>query len=280
MKKAWLLLILACWLAPPLAAKCAESAASVPRLTAPELDRAIDDVISRPEYAWRMPRDRSAGTDEPPSVLSAFLQDVFDRMVEIAKRLLEWIEKFARWIRRTFRIEDRGNSEAGDWQRPIQTFFLVVLAVAASILGLVLYRIWKQRRRPAPAVAARGLPLRPDLLDESVSANELPSDEWMNMAREFMALGEYRLAVRAIFLSSLAHLARGEKLTLARHKSNREYIRELARRDRGAPEIVAAFAENVGVVEAVWYGLHPASLDTVNDVRRNHERIAHEPRDR
>ena len=72
----------------------------------------------------------------------------------------------------------------------------------------------------------------PDLNEESVTADQLPEDGWLQLARELMERGELRLALRASYLAGLAHLGHRELIHLARHKSNRDYDRELHRRAR------------------------------------------------
>jgi hypothetical protein len=82
-----------------------------------------------------------------------------------------------------------------------------------------------------------------------------------------------RLALRAFFLSGLAHLAAREVLTLARHKSNRDYEAELRRRARDQPPLLEAFAQNIAVVERVWYGQHAVDAEALRNFELNLERI-------
>ena len=65
-----------------------------------------------------------------------------------------------------------------------------------------------------------------------------------------------RLALRALYLASLAHLAEQGMLAIARHKSNRDYQNELARRAHAVPGVTDAFGQNVLLFERVWYGMH------------------------
>ena len=76
------------------------------------------------------------------------------------------------------------------------------------------------------------------------------------MARELIGRGEYRLAIRALHLASLARLAETGYLRLARYKSNAEYLRELKRRAHSRPDVIPAFSGSTQIYEAVWYGGH------------------------
>src|SRR5204863_9217135 len=120
---------------------------------------------------------------------------------------------------------------------------------------------------PAPAAAA------PDLASEDVCAAELPEERWLDLARDLVARGEWRLAVRALYLAALAHLGSRELVRLARHKSNREYERELERRGAGLGAVVAGFRDAVAGYEPVWYGTHPASRGLYERVRAGVDRV-------
>ena len=113
----------------------------------------------------------------------------------------------------------------------------------------------------------------PDLGDERVVASQLPADDWLKLARELMGKGELRLALRALYLASLAHLAQREMISVARFKSNRDYERELRRRARALPDLLSAFAENVGIFDRAWYGLHDVTEEAVQRFQSNLEKI-------
>ena len=95
---------------------------------------------------------------------------------------------------------------------------------------------------------------RPDLGDESVQASELPEAGWLALAREQVGAGQWRLALRALYLALLARLAAEGRLTLARHKTNLEYERELHRRAWQQPEVTARFGRRRRQFEDSWYG--------------------------
>ena len=94
---------------------------------------------------------------------------------------------------------------------------------------------------------ARAVTVMPDLNSEDVVASQLPEDEWLRLAREMMERGELRLAIRALYLATLAHLGLRELISIARHKSNRDYQRELLRRARAREDLQEAFGESVSI---------------------------------
>jgi hypothetical protein len=122
-------------------------------------------------------------------------------------------------------------------------------------------------------VTAEILPALPDLTDENVTASQLPEDEWLRLARELAAKGDWRLALRALYLATLAHLASRDLVSIARFKSNRDYQLEVARRARAKPELRQAFEENVAMFDCAWYGLYAVSSEGFRQFQANLERI-------
>lgn len=247
-----------------------------------ELDSAIRDVIAQPEYAWRLARQKE--TSAETGFWSAFFGNMAEwvkgalrPLVRPAKKLFKWLKhklrKFADWLERLLARDRSGGKQSLGWQTGVRILLFVALAAALSFLTILLVRLWRNRTRPVTAASAFARPTKSDILEERVSADELPVDEWMAMARQFLESGEMRLAVRAMFLACLVFLANRDKLTIARHKSNREYIRELSRRAHDVPDVLAAFSDNVGILERLWYGMHSATEEAVSAFSDNQERI-------
>jgi hypothetical protein len=245
--------------------------AEAPRTDPAELDRAISRVLGRREFAWRMPREEN---DQPENrgILAAFLEEVWRIIGQGLEQVWEWIGAFFDWFRGLFpkpeaAAKTRGSPPRG-WVRGL-LIALLLLAVAGLIAAVV-----KRRKQPPTVVAeARSNPPAPDLADEGVAADELPSAGWNNLARELWEQGEPRLALRALYLGSLAHLAEQGMLSIARHKSNRDYQFELARRAHAVPGVTEAFGQNVLLFERVWYGMHAVTRELTDRFSVNQKRI-------
>jgi len=234
-----------------------------------ELDAAIEDVLARPEFAWRLPRERLEDAGEG-SILGDFFADLAEWLGNGLRTLMHGIEQAVQWLLDRLAIDPQ--PDGGDWQVRPQLLLFVALAIALSILAVALWRLWKRRRNTPTAV--RPVRSLPDLADEDIVADQLPPDEWMHMAVDFLARGERRLAVRALFLSALAHLGAREQLTIARYKSNREYGAELSRRAHDRPELVGAFDRCVRLFERVWYGRHIPADAALSGFREDQALIA------
>jgi len=238
-----------------------------------ELDHAITTVLEHPEYSWRLPREKQSNVagysiwSDFADSIGRWLKDTVEATGRVLGRIIRWIEKHLKL--------DKHADEPLDlsWHEHVRLFLFILLALGACIIGISIHRIWKRRSGAKGPVNADSITPVVDILSENVEADKLPSDEWMNMARDLLDKGEMRLAIRAMFLASLAYLAHRGKLTIAKHKSNREYVREVNRKAHDNPALLDAFAQNVRTVENVWYGMHATTQETVAVFTANGNRI-------
>lgn len=241
-------------------------------VSAEALNKAIDHVLEQREYAWRL--DRKTDTDQEKGALTVFMEWIQKKLYAGARKVQTWIDKIVDWIRswRPEPKEDESTSWSG-WRTMPRWTMYGILIVLAIVLGAFVYRAWRVRRFPIAKIEATPVLSVPDIEDESVSADALPEDGWLALARELMEKGEWRLAVRALFLAGLALLARNEMIRVAKHKSNHEYERELARRAHAEPEILNVFSQSVTLFERVWYGTHEAGPDLARQFNDNQNRM-------
>jgi hypothetical protein len=142
-----------------------------------------------------------------------------------------------------------------------------------AVLAYIFVRIWQRRRtRPGEMVSARAAPT-PDLTDESVKADDLSTHRWLTLAGELAEKGELRLAMRALYLATLAHLADHEMITIEVYKSNREYEHELNRRAHEHPELLAIFSTSLNFFERVWYGMYRIARPDFDNYATSHQRM-------
>jgi len=137
----------------------------------------------------------------------------------------------------------------------------------------LLFRVWRKSSRGPASLVSEAIPAPPDLSDENVGAEQLPEDGWVQLGRELLERGDFRLALRAFYFASLAHLAARGLITVAKFKSNRDYERELRRRGHSLPDVLSSFGQNVVVFDRSWYGLHEVNRELLNEFVANLERI-------
>lgn len=241
--------------------------------------RGITETLEQKKYQWQLSRRALAmeGEDEQ-SWLALRIKEIADSAKKLVDAAGEWFEKTMR------RLMERNRSSGGD-KDPDLSFFRelssgVSLALVGLILGLlvwlgfILYR--KHLNREKVEVVEEGVSAPIDLASEDIVASQLHEDEWLRLAREQIEKGEERLAVRALFLATLAHLGDRGLLKIARFKSNRDYRSELAMRGRNLGELRGAFDENTTLFERVWYGMHRLGEGSIDFYLKNHETIARE----
>ncbi len=236
------------------------ASSSEPSMDPARLDSALRRVLRREEFAWRLPRDSQSQTKERRGFLAQFLHDILDGIA----RAWRWLrELVVSWFRPTDEIPASGGGgkfggAALDW------LLVLALLAGASALGVWLWRWLSRRRGPGVgAIQAVSAQAAPELRDERVLPDRLPSDQWMRLALEMAAAGNPRLALRAFYLASLAHLSARELLRIAPFKSNREYMIELQRRTKATPALAPVFRENVEEFDRVWYGGYPVDEGTL-----------------
>ena len=238
-----------------------------------ELDHVIDQTIRERKYAWRMPRDQVVAPEADDGVIAKFFNKIGATVREWARAVSDWIDKFLRkWLRSK---SDRTTSTSSGYGWIVLLHLLLYALVAAFVIMLVIFLIRVWRGRPPSRAAVTGEPIQPapDITDENVRADQLPEDGWIQLARELLARGEFRLAMRAFYLSSLAHLAARNLVSIARFKSNREYERELQRRAHSFPVLLTVFGDSLSAFERVWYGMHTVDGEVVNQFAANVEKM-------
>ncbi len=207
-------LLLVCWLAAagtgaqaPVLSAPARAQADMPAVAPGQLDQSIRDTVAKPRYAWRMPRETPAKVkEEDKNFLDHFLEST-GRMIKRWYDVLDkWVKRFADWLDRRSDTPERERRIAAGAQslamagRVLKAFMYVVAGIILVALAILLLRAWQQRRRSiqiAPIPTA--VPV-PDLNDEQVSADQLPPDEWLQLAQQLMDQGDLRLALRAMYL--------------------------------------------------------------------------------
>ncbi len=255
------------WTASPAAAR--EIAAPAPAVepapasVSPQgLNHAIDRILAGRQYRWRAPQDKG-------------------RQSSWGEAMADELARFTEWLHSLGRKEEdpRKDDSKQPWQIHtgdpgpglLRTIVYILLGVCVLAIAAVIVQHLRGRNREdadaEPAAAAV------DLSADDVAADQLPQEQWWQMAQDLLARGDRRTALRAMYLASLAMLGERGLIRIARFKSNREYRRELDRRAHALGDIATAFGQNVSFFEDAWYGLHDVTDEIVRLFCQNHERI-------
>jgi len=241
-----------------------------PSVEPEQLAVALDQELQHRRYAWRMPR---VAEEKPDNIFSRTGEWINDQLKAFGNWVDRGWKKLDRWLNKLFRShnpKDPGSSG----QFWLELLMYVLLAAVLSVAAVTGYRMWRNRLRTAtPTVAIEAAAPQPDLEDESTTADALSQDGWLEMANDAAARGDMRLALRALFLAGLSLLAHNGLIRIAKGKSNHDYARELQRRAHAQPHLLDAFEQNMGVFEAVWYGMHETSHELYEHMTANMERL-------
>lgn len=251
-------------------------------LTPSHLNQSIEQVLRQREYNWRFPRDIVDNQDEKTFMDHFFssISETVEAWIGPARKQLEesfeWISKhLSRWLRHLFDTapaDHAGGRNELDWITGVQALSFVLMAVVISATGVILYRIYRQRLL-LPKINTTPSTSVPDLNDETVTADQLPENEWMALATKQFNAGDYRLAMRALSLATLSHLDERNVIRLQRHKSNRDYLREVKSQARFKPLLPEPFEKQIRMVETVWYGTTTADATLYENVRLTLEEV-------
>jgi hypothetical protein len=260
------------------------SPAPAPGTVSPEgLDRSIDRTLSRREYQWRLPRDARPGATESADSTgwARFWRAIEKAVGEVFERATSAVDRFFTWLRGLFNRNpsaSRPTRTAIDWGSPVEVLCYLGIGILAAACVVLAIRGWQERQLTAGRPSVETLATTaPNLDSEEVSASQLPEDGWRQLGQELLGRGEFRLALRAFYLAGLASLAARQLIVLARHKSNRDYQRELARRAHALPGLTGGFGETLEMFERVWYGNHPVDAAGVADFATRIQRLAPAP---
>lgn len=124
-------------------------------------------------------------------------------------------------------------------------FDIFLLVAATVVLILVLYYILGDLFANFVADAT--------LHEEDALGTPLTADIALQRAQTFSSDGDYRTAVRYLYLSMLLLLEERGLLRYDRSLTNREYLRLIAHR----PDLVAVLSDVIDVFDRVWYGFQP-----------------------
>lgn len=243
--------------------RAAESAEPVAVASPAQVDAALDEALRDRDFRWGLqPLPAVEAVTDEDGWLKRFVRQGFEFVAQLIRDVRDWIKEFVEWLDGLFGGKKEKPAKASvakgkgmDLAAIARAMLYVLLGLCVIALGWVLWASWRKRPlapRPLAPLAAAALP--PDLNDEKLEASRLPEDEWLALAREQLARGEWRLALRALFLASLAGLGARGLVILARTKTNLDYERELTRRAAARAGVVAGFRARRLAFEQIWYG--------------------------
>jgi hypothetical protein len=213
------------------------------------------DILSRPEFAQAPPppdktKDEAA-SQEPPGWWQRFT----DWLGELLKKLFERDRDAPAPRTQVF----TGASGAG----AANLLVVIVIGLVLAVLVAVLLRALGQRQQDESAQLEVSTLDSAALSQDPMSALSRPPEGWAHLADELAARGEYREAVRSLYLALLSRLHREGAILYDSTLSNWDYLRQF----KGRREWLPPFRELTRRFDFAWYGNLPVGPDGYRDFR-------------
>ncbi|NOK14748.1 DUF4129 domain-containing protein [Corallococcus exercitus] len=179
-----------------------------------------------------------------------------------------FIDKLGEWLKEFFKRHDpqpKSRETALPLSGGAAADILVVILVALTlaVLGVVLVSVLRRKRAaPGPALDVRTVDAAA-LADNPDHALSRPPEGWAHLADALAAKGEYREAVRNLYLALLSRLHRDGAIHYDETLSNWDYLRAF----RGRPEVKVPFRELTRRFDFAWYGNVPVGPDGYTEFR-------------
>jgi hypothetical protein len=195
-----------------------------PSLSKAETSRKLAEILERPEYAKKVTQESA---------------------------LARMMKQFLEWFRNLFpKPKPMSPGRAGILSQIAQVVVVVfALAVLAYVVKLFLPRLLRNRRPKKKAKKEARIVLG-EKLEPDQSASDLLSD-----AEALARRGELRAAIRKAYIALLVELGDRKLISLAQHKTNRDYLRSM----REFPPLYGNVKHLTDSFERHWYGLTQAT---------------------
>lgn len=213
--------------------------AAAAELSKDEQKRKLAEILSRPEFQQPEKKEQ-----EPQESL----------FMKWLREFLQWLEG---WLPKTEGTAPVNLSGA------VSVVQYVLIGLIILLLGFLAYKLVpffapRFRRRDKEAKESRVI--LGEKIDDEVSASDLFSDA-ERLARE----GDLRGAIRKGYVALLCEMSDRKLIGLARHKTNRDYLRDV----RSRRDIYERMNGLTGAFEVHWYGSREAKQGDWEDFRRS-----------
>lgn len=147
--------------------------------------------------------------------------------------------------------------------------FVLQILIYAAVIGAIGFLVY----RFLPSLAGRfGFKKKEKkrnrvILGERIGEDE-SADDLFSEAEHLALEGQLREAIRKGYIALLCELSDRKIIGLARHKTNRDYLRDVRKRS-GLFENMSGLT---GSYERNWYGLRPSELNDWEDFRSKYQR--------
>lgn len=209
-------------------------------LSKDEEKRKLAEILARPEYQPQKPKAESG--------------------------LAAWLQRFLEWLDSLFPASSPSAKSTEGYASLARVLQVLLFAVVIGLLLYLAYRFAPRifpRMRRGPRAKKSPRTILGERIEADASASDLFS-EAENLARA----GEVRAAIRKGYIALLCELSDKHVISLAGHKTNRDYLREVRSRD----PLLGSMRGMTSSFERSWYGSQPAAADDWAEFRENYRK--------
>jgi hypothetical protein len=205
-----------------------------------EAKKRLESILARPEYVTGA---------RGPNALTRLIQD-----------LLRWLERF---LPKRFSFSPGGAS--------FITFVAQVLVIGVALVALlyvarILLTRFRGTRRKRVSKKHEPRIVLGERLEPDASAIDLLSE-----AEALARSGDLRAAIRKAYIALLVELGDRKLISLAQHKTNRDYLRAVS----NLPTLHSSLNKLTDSFERHWYGFAQASENDWHDFRAGYQKALH-----
>jgi hypothetical protein len=197
-------------------------------------------ILSRREFETSVAPEKDPTAEEPEA------PDEPGWLAKLFKALWEWLTKRREDARETPVQVDTSSSPS---MAGANAVMIGALVLVTAVLLFILIRSFKRKKTEQTDLdETGGLTQQP--LEDGMSALSKPAETWAGLADDLAARGEFREAIRHLYLALLSRLHRDGVIDYDPTLSNWEYLFAF----KGAAALKAGFKELTRRFDFAWYG--------------------------
>lgn len=214
------------------------------------------DILSRPEFSDAPSIEKAKEEPEPtvPPETPGWWKRFTDWLGEQLKKLFK---------RKQDPIEPPPAFTGVSGASAANVLVVLIIGLVLAVLAAVLLRALGKRQQEESAQLEVSTLDSQALAQDPMSALARPPEGWAHLADELAAKGEYREAVRSLYLALLSRLHRDGAILYDSTLSNWDYLRQF----KGRREWLPPFRELTRRFDFTWYGNLPVGPDGYRDFR-------------
>jgi hypothetical protein len=184
--------------------------------------------------------------------------------VEEGSALSRLWNRFLRWLFNLFRVP----KPTARTPSPFLSALIQIVIVVACLVGIALL-IWKVGARYLVKRSGRKKQKREAriVLGERLEPDQTSAD-LLAQAEALARHGDLRAAIRKAYIALLCELGDRKVVSLAQHKTNRDYLNSVRERTR----LYSSMRQLTNSFELHWYGFQPAAESDWNEFRAGYQR--------